>query len=140
MLYGFYDMTYSPKNGHIYVRADVCCTCGFAGADYSECGRYGSENITVNGVMKEGMCGRHCTGGPTDTIGIYEFDTNTDTVVGSHAFIGRAPVDAPFASRDGEHIVIFGMNGGETVQILKAGEPGVASVSTACAKLFHTAL
>lgn len=129
--YGLYDMAFSPKNGHFFIRAEVCCTCGFAGADSLECGRYGSGNITltIDGaeVQTEGQCGRHCRGGPTDTIGILEFDTNSEKVIGMHNFVGSAPVYAPFASPDGKYIVLFGMNGGKTVEILKAGTSGFKS-------------
>ena len=116
-------------NGHLYARSEVCCTCGFEGADNLECGKYGSTNITIAGELIEGQCGSHCRGGITDTIGVIEFDTNTDTVVGTHRFVGSAPVYAPFASPDGKHIVMFGLDGGKTVEILKAGESGQKSVS-----------
>ena len=122
--YGVYDMAYSPKNRHLFARTEVCCTCGFEGADSLECGRYGSKNITISGEMTEGQCGRHCQGGSVDTIGVIEFDTTTDTIVGTHQFVGSAPVYAPFSSPDGEHIILFGLNGGQTVDILKAGENG----------------
>lgn len=46
-LYGYFDMAYSQKNGHIFLQSQVCCTCGFEGADALECDRYGSQNITV---------------------------------------------------------------------------------------------
>jgi len=129
--YGLYDMAFSSKNGHIFIRAEVCCTCGFGGADNIECGRYGSSNITmkIDGVdtLTEGQCGRHCRGGSTDTIGIIEFDTNSAKVIGQHNYVGSAPVYAPFVSPDGEHIILFGMNGGTTVEILKAGTSGFKS-------------
>jgi hypothetical protein len=129
--YGLYDMTYSPKNGHFFIRAEVCCTCGFAGADALECGRYGSGNITLTidneEIQTEGQCGRHCRGGPTDTIGVYEFDAESQVVVGTHNFVGTAPVYQPFVSPDGARIIMFGMNGGKTVEILKAGTPGFKS-------------
>jgi len=122
-------MAYSPVNGHIYARTEVCCTCGFEGADSLECGRYGSENITVAGVTTEGQCGRHCRGGVADNVGVIEFDTNTDTIVGTHEFVGlSAPVYAPFSSPDGKHIIMFGLDGGRRVEILKAGESGKKSV------------
>lgn len=126
-LYGVYDMAYSPVNGHIFARTEVCCTCGFEGADKLECGRYGSGNITVAGELVEGQCGRHCQGGVTDTIGVVEFDTNSDSVVGTHGFVGTAPVYQPFASPDGKHIIMFGLDGGRTVEILKAGASGMKS-------------
>lgn len=125
--HGVYDIVYSPVNGHLYARSEVCCTCGFEGADNLECGKYGSQNITIAGELIEGQCGSHCRGGITDTIGVIEFDTNTDTVVGTHRFVGSAPVYAPFASPDGKHIVMFGLDGGKTVEILKAGESGQKS-------------
>ena len=85
-------MAYSPVNGHIFARTEVCCTCGFPGADNLECGRYGSMNITIGDELTEGQCGNHCRGGLTDTIGVIEFDTMDDTIVGTHSFVGSAPV------------------------------------------------
>jgi len=125
--FGLYDMTYSPKNGHIYARTEVCCTCGFEGADALECGRYGSKNITISGEEVEGQCGGHCRGGVTDNIGIIEWDTHTDTMVGTHEFVGTAPTYQPFTSPDGEYIILFGLDGGKTVQMLKAGTSGEKS-------------
>jgi len=137
--YGLYDMTYSPMNGHLYARTEVCCTCGFEGADALECGRYGSKNITISGEEVEGQCGRHCQGGVTDNIGIIEFDTHTDTVVGTHPFVGTAPTYAPFTSPDGEFIILFGLDGGSTVQMLKAGTNGEKSeVSRTLSLSFNT--
>jgi hypothetical protein len=127
-------MIYSPKNEHLFARSEVCCTCGFEGADTLECGRYGSKNITISGAVVEGQCGRHCQGGPTDNIGIIEFDTKTDTVVARHEFVGSAPVYEPFISDDGEYIVLCGLDGGQTVQMLKAGENGAKSVRTTTQK------
>lgn len=126
-IYGYYDMAYSAKNQHIFVRTQVCCSCNFVGADQLECDRYGSYNITLDGKLVEGQCGRHCAGGVRDTIGILEFDTNTDTVVGTHSFVGSAPVETPISSPDGEYIVLFGLNGGKLVTILQAGETGEKS-------------
>jgi len=125
--YGIYEMAYSPANQHIFTRSGVCCSCGFEGADLLKCDRYGSSNITIRGETVEGQCGRHCEGGPTDTIGIYEFDTKTDTVVGNHMNVGSGAADSMFTSPDGERIVMFGLNSGKTVNILKAGANGVKS-------------
>jgi len=125
--YGVYDMAFSPVNGHIYVRTEVCCTCGFIGADTLECGSYGAMNITLGDLQTEGQCGKHCRGGPTDTIGVIEFDTMSDTIVGTHSFVGSAPVYAPFSSPDGEYIIFFGLDGGRKVDLLKAGENGAKS-------------
>merc|ERR1719410_349513 len=141
--YGLYDMAFSPKNGHLFIRSEVCCTCGFEGADSFECGRYGSGNITLTidneEVVTEGQCGRHCRGGPTDTIGVIEFDAASGKVVGEHPFVGSAPVYQPFSSPDGEHVVMFGMNGGKTAEILKAGSAGFKSTLDAVLTLdFNT--
>lgn len=126
-LSGVYEMVYSPKNQHLYLRSQVCCTCGFEGADTLECGRYGTTNITNDGVTTEGQCGRHCAGGPADTIGVFEFDTVTETVIGNHQFVGSSGVDTPFTSPDGEYIIFFGLNGGKQIDILKPGENGAKS-------------
>ena len=48
LAYGGYEVAYSRVNQHIFVRASVCCTCGFEGSDLGEdCGRYGSDNVTI---------------------------------------------------------------------------------------------
>ncbi len=47
LAYGSYEVAYSAKNQHVFLRASVCCTCGFPGADAEECGRYGSSNVTI---------------------------------------------------------------------------------------------
>jgi len=130
--YGGYEVAYSRKNGHIYVRASVCCTCGFEGSDLGEdCGRYGSSNVTITtgpsaGQIMNGQCGR-CDGlEGVDTIGVYEFDTSTDSIIANHAMPNGAGGD-PFGSPDGRHIVLVGRNGGEVLRILAAGEPGEKS-------------
>jgi len=83
----------------------------------------------ISGVTTEGQCGRHCAGGPADTIGVFEFDTVTETVIGNHQFVGSSGVDTPFTSPDGEYIIFFGLNGGKQIDILKPGENGAKSVS-----------
>jgi hypothetical protein len=124
---GTYEMAYSPMNQHIYVRTSVCCTCGFPGADVDDCGRYGSSNVTVTTgpfagqTNVKGMCGR-CEGIPgVDTLGVYEFDTTTDTVVGNHIMKENFGGD-PYPSPDGRFIVLIGRNGGTSIRILEAGE------------------
>ena len=46
-----------------------------------------------------GMCGR-CDGSAADTIGVVEFDTNQDQIVGTHLMKEGFGGD-PFASPDG---------------------------------------
>ena len=46
-LHGMYDLVYSGKNNYAFIRSQVCCTCGFDGADAIKCGRYGAGNISV---------------------------------------------------------------------------------------------
>jgi len=132
LAYGGYEVAYSKVNHHIFVRASVCCTCGFVGSDLGEdCGRYGSSNVTITtgpsaGTVTEGQCGR-CDGlAGVDTLGVMEFDTNTDTFIASHVMPDGAGGD-PFGSPDGRHVVLIGRNGGEVLRILKAGNPGEPS-------------
>lgn len=125
---GLYEMVYNPKNEHLFIRSQVCCTCGdFAEADSTECGGYGSANITLDGQDYRGQCGRHCNGGPADTVGVFEFDTVSETVVGNHAYVGSTGIDTPFTSPDGEYIIFFGLNGGKRIDILKPGANGEKS-------------
>jgi len=129
--YGLYEVAYSPMNHHIFVRATVCCTCGFVGADIEECGRYGSSQVSITtgnfaGQVADGTCGR-CDGvAGVDTLGVYEFDTVTDKLVGNHLMPEGVGGD-PFPSPDGKHIVLVGRNGGEKLRILKTGANGELS-------------
>jgi len=130
--YGGYEVAYSRLNRHIFVRASVCCTCGFEGADLGEdCGRYGSSNVTITtgpaaGEVLEGQCGR-CDGlANVDSLGVYEFDTATDSIVGNHVMPDGTGGD-PFGSPDGRHVVLVGRNGGEVIRILKTGVNGEKS-------------
>lgn len=59
---------------------------------------------------------------------MYEFDTNTDSIVGNHLMSNNAGGD-PFGSPDGRHIILVGRNGGEELRFLAAGENGEKSVS-----------
>lgn len=132
-VYGAYEIAYSKVNHHIFVRGSVCCSCGFEGSDLGEdCGRYGSDNVTLTtgpfaGQLVQGQCGR-CDGLPIDSIGVYEFDTQTDTIVDHHTMADGTGGD-PFASPDGRFICLVGRNGGEVLRILKAGENGVKSTA-----------
>jgi len=131
--YGAYDMTHSPVNNHVYMRARVCCSCGFPGADDEECpGRFGLVNVTTGptaGMMNvNGTCSSSCEGNSADTIGVYEFDTVNKVVVTNHNIkegtgFGADPVSSP----DGEHILLLPNDGGQYVRILKAGKNGDAS-------------
>merc|ERR1712008_288278 len=119
-------------NRHIYVRASVCCTCGFVGSDLGEdCGRYGSANVSITtgpsaGQITEGQCGR-CDGiAGVDTLGVMEFDTSIDEFIATHVMPDGTGGD-PFGSPDGRHVVLVGRNGGQVVRFLKAGEPGKPS-------------
>lgn len=132
LAYGGYEVAYSRLNRHIFVRASVCCTCGFFGSDLGEdCGRYGSSNVTITtgrsaGTITEGQCGR-CDGiSGVDTLGAMEFDTSTDTFIASHVMPDGTGGD-PFGSPDGRFVVLVGRNGGEVLRIIKTGEPGVPS-------------
>merc|ERR1712050_14841 len=91
--FGSYDLTYSPKNQHMFARARVCCACGFEGADVATCGtRYSSEAEMVivqlgqfaDANPQNGTCGNSCEGTSADTIGVVEFDTVSKSIVGTH--------------------------------------------------------
>jgi len=130
---GSYDMTYSPINGHIYTRGRVCCSCGFPGSDNEECGSYTYlVNVTTGptaGMMNvNGTCGSGCEGSSADTLGVFEFDTVSKTIVANHNPLEGTGYGAdPVSSPNGEHILLFPNDGGSHVRILKSGEGGAAS-------------
>lgn len=131
LAHGSYEVAFSKKNKHIFVRVTVCCTCGFSGADKRDCGRMGSMSVTVTtgpyaGQVRQGQCGQ-CDGvAGVDTLGVYEFDTSTDTFVGNHLMPEGVGGD-PYPSPDGSHIVMVGRNGGKTIRVLETGEAGEKS-------------
>ena len=45
--HGLYEAIYSPMNKHIFVRAHVCCSCGFDGADMESCGTKTPTDVTL---------------------------------------------------------------------------------------------
>lgn len=49
---GLYNTAYSPVNKHIFIRSELCCSCGFLGSDLGEsCGRGdGSQVIPATGL------------------------------------------------------------------------------------------
>ena len=107
--HGLYEAAYSPYNKHIFVRALMCCTCGSATADVESCGRnnapgYPVSPITGKGAGKvgvTGLCGRSCSGKEgVDTVGVYEFDTQSKKVVATHALAEGLGGD-PYPSPDG---------------------------------------
>ena len=79
-----------------------------------------------------GVCGTTCEGSKADTIGVYEFDTVSKTIVGSHNIDEANGYGAmPVASPDGEYILLIGNDGGKAVPVIKPGKNGAASVRTA---------
>jgi len=132
---GGYEVAFSPVNKHVFIRSTVCCTCGFEGADKGpDCGRYGGDNVTVTtgpwanlNTLQTGQCGHRCDGvAAVDNIGVFEYDTTNDTIVGTHILEdGRA--GDPYSSPDGKYVLMFGHDGGTTIRVLKAGEPGMKS-------------
>ncbi len=90
-VHGLYDTAYSPQNGHVFVRALMCCTCGSQESDLESCGKspgYPVSPTTGKGAGKDGvtgMCGRSCAGVEgVDTVGVFEFDTRLGKVVATH--------------------------------------------------------
>jgi len=136
LAYGAYDMTYSPVNEHIFMRVRVCCTCGSVanGTDVESCGYYGGSMVHVqtgphaSPDLQVGVCSSGCEGSAADTIGAIEFDTVSKTFVAEHninEYVGYGC--DPVASPDGEHILLFGNDGGQYVRVLAAGANGEAS-------------
>jgi len=125
---GSYDMTYSPVNNHIFVRARVCCAC----TDVTTCSRPKLVDVQTGpsaGMMNvNGTCGGGCEGSLADTIGVFEFDTVSKTIVKSHNIKEGTGLGAdPVASPDGKHILLLPNDAGQFVRVLKTGENGVAS-------------
>ena len=54
-------------------------------------------------------------------IGSYMFNVESQVNVVTHNVMGSAPVYQPCVSDNGVHIIMFGMNGGTTANILKVG-------------------
>lgn len=78
--------------------------------------------------MMQGQCGR-CDGlANVDSLGVYEYNTEKDEIIGNHVMPDGTGGD-PYGSPDGRHIVLVGRNGGEVIRILKAGVNGEVSVS-----------
>mmetsp|Transcript_7732 Transcript_7732/g.17466 ORF Transcript_7732/g.17466 Transcript_7732/m.17466 type:complete len:307 (-) Transcript_7732:686-1606(-) len=109
VVHGLYEAAYSPLNGHIFVRALMCCTCGSAMADVMSCGRNDALGYPVSPITGKsaglknvtGLCGRSCAGKEgVDSIGVYEFDTKAGVVVGTHV-LGEGIGGDPYPSPDG---------------------------------------
>jgi len=141
---GLYRMAYSHVNQHIYLRAYVCCSCGFDGADLPTCGRGGGKPVDITtgpsagSLGVEGSCGHGCEGSVADTIGVMEFDTKTNRFVKNWQMKEGFGAD-PYVSPYGDHIALFGNNGGKTVRILKPAQNGNGSKLWADVDVgFHT--
>ncbi|KAG7372845.1 hypothetical protein IV203_033569 [Nitzschia inconspicua] len=123
---GAYDMAYSPLNRHIYIRSRVTCTCGDETKDIVSCGQFGGGTVDIltgpsaGKTQVEGTSGKACEGSAADTIGVYEFDTKTDRIVGSHNILeGTGQGATPVASPDGKYVVLLGNDGGQYVRLLR---------------------
>ena len=90
---------------------------------------YIPRNPHPRGQTLPGQCGR-CDGvAGVDTLGVYEFDTVSETFVGNHLMPSGVGGD-PFSSPDGKFIVLVGRNGGEKLRFLRTGSNGEPSVSS----------
>ena len=56
------------------------------------------------------------------------FDIRRQSVVGTHPLIWSSAMDSAFTSPDGECIMCFGIDGGNTVQIYEVGTNGVTTI------------
>lgn len=135
---GARNMAYSATNRHIFVRPRVCCTCGSPDLDAASCGGFRApaepEPVTITtgpsvGTDVLGVCGTACEGSKADTIGVYEFDTVSKTIVGSHNIDEANGYGAmAVASPDGEYILLIGNDGGKAIPVIKPGANGELSV------------
>lgn len=74
------------------------------------------STLLSSGTTQNGFCGR-CDGIPNvDTLGVYEFDTESETIIGSHVMEEGVGGD-PFPSPDGGKF-IYGKNASITKQQL----------------------
>lgn len=60
-----------------------------------------SGQTGVNGTSLNATCGGGCEGSTADTIGLYEWDTVTETVVGQHNLAKGYGGANPFSSSSG---------------------------------------
>ena len=136
---GFHFATYSPVNRHVYMRATICCACGFEGADTErECPSFGPQGVQdiKHGPFKgrtdiNGACGSRCYGTAADAVGIVEFDTVSKT------FVNQMKIDSgmgaqPYASPDGQYIIVAPGDGGKVVRLLMPDRNGQPSVRCCC--------
>merc|ERR1712241_1184644 len=138
---GSYDLTYSPVNNHMFVRARVCCACGFEGADVATCGgRYSSvvQKVLVqtgqfaDANPQNGTCGGSCEGTGADTIGVIEFDTVGKNIVSTHNILAGTGFGAdPVASPDGQFVLLLPNDGGKYIRVMKPGTNGQPSTLAA---------
>lgn len=133
---GAYDMAYSPLNHHIFVRSRVTCTCGDETKDIDDCGRFGSGLVDIetgpSAGQKQvtGTSGSSCEGSAADTIGVYEYDTKTDRIVGSHNILkGTGQGATPVTSPKGDYVLLLGNDGGQNVRVLRPQLNAAESVS-----------
>lgn len=76
-----------------------------------------------------GACGSECEGTTADTIGVYEYDTVTDTFIGSFNVKEGTGFGAdPISSPDGKYVLLLPNDGGQFVRVIKAGANGQQSV------------
>ena len=54
-------------------------------------------------------------------VSVYEFNAESQMVVGTHNFVGSAPIYPPFVSTNSVRIIVIGMNGDK---VHNAGTPG----------------
>jgi len=125
-------MEYSHANKHIFMRAYICCSCGFEGADLgTQCGRGTPRFVDVvsgpnQATNVTGKCGHSCEGSPADTLGVYEWDTQSKELVGAHVDSRGLAAD-PWIDPAGRYLILLANDGGNQATIVKTGANGVKS-------------
>jgi len=129
---GLYRMEYSHQNRHLFMRAYICCSCGFEGSDLGlSCGRGRERFVDVvtgpNQAMNvTGKCGHSCEGTAADTAGVYEWDTVGKNLVAQHVD-DRGIAGDPYVDPSGNYFIILGNDGGDKATIIKTGKNGEPS-------------
>lgn len=141
---GAYELAYSPLNQHLFIRSRVTCTCGDETKDIADCGRFGGGLVDVvtgpsaGQTQVEGTSGSSCVGSAADTIGVYEYDTKTDRIVGTHNILeGTGQGATPMASPRGDYVLLVGNDGGQNIRVYEPKLNAAVSVGINAEEHYH---
>lgn len=136
------EFAFSKINKHLFIRNYNDCSCGtdkdtgVACESSGELGYKGLKNVTVttgpnadSEKQQDGFSGKFCRGSKADTNGVWEYEPATRRFLSKHVVPG-ANGAKPFATPDGDFVLLAAGDGSNTVSVLKAskntGEPSQA--------------